>query len=261
MGSNYSKFKLNKNINKEIIVINKSKLYLFISNLNLISIIKPNNICLMNIQRVNFNSILLNYKRMKYSYDFIEFKLSFEDKKYIYQQLLKGLNQLHQISICHGNIKKTNILLTKTYDVFLSDYCINTIRYYDYNYKEENDIIELNKIFSDIFKNDYDINYSENLNYPFIVYNNVKYFNQYRILYNLIDSYNSKSNNSEYFFTILNYIWLIDSNYLTKIITKSLKFSNKITNTYNRDVDIDEILLNKTINYEIYIACIKYIFR
>ena len=48
--------------------------------------------------------------------------LSMTEKKWIAYQLLESLRQIHQVQLCHGDIKSENVLLTSTNWVYLVDF-------------------------------------------------------------------------------------------------------------------------------------------
>lgn len=73
------------------------------------------------------------------------------EKKWICFQLLFGLNKLHNIGICHGNINFDNILLLSNLTAFLSD-----ISVYKYAYLENNDIRTYTYFFANKYRMELD---------------------------------------------------------------------------------------------------------
>lgn len=73
------------------------------------------------------------------------------EKKWICFQLLFGLNKLHNIGICHGNINFDNILLLSNLTPYLSD-----ISVYKYAYLKKNDIRTYTYFFANKYRMELD---------------------------------------------------------------------------------------------------------
>ena len=85
----------------------------------------PNILPLLKLQEIkDLNVGILVRQYIKYNLNDIQYHMhcvSEIEKKWVCFQLLHGLNQIHSIAKCHGDIKPNNILLTSKLSVFLTD--------------------------------------------------------------------------------------------------------------------------------------------
>ena len=106
---------------------------------NLIQFICSNEVHKDNI----FNYIILEYAENGNLFNYIENQGGFDEIycKLILEQVLFGLRDLHEVGLCHKNIKLTTILLGNNYKIKLSNFSLSDIISKKCQYKDkDNDI-------------------------------------------------------------------------------------------------------------------------
>lgn len=270
MGISESKFnktiKLKNNIKNEI--------YKYIENLNLIEYIKPTNILIMSIKKINFKFINIIEKRMYCSIENLILKFDNLQKDNIIKSIYDGINKLHQMNIYHNNIKPPNILIDIEGNVFINDYCINELRYINYNNDKNNDTYNIGLLITYILSNDIDNNnnsnfsniylkiidkyiqyknitinelmllnnhYKDKINVVFAMSNEVYYHDEY---FQLIYLYNNSIYPAKYLFLLLRYLWVNFSDDIKRKTKINIKNRSEIINCDGNYEYIDNDFIN-----------------
>lgn len=251
MGLNNSKTNI---IYKTIILKYKKIAYLyeFCEKIKYIEIIKPTNILIMYIFKLNYFNLILCEEKKCYSLEMIKNRININDKLKIINEIYNGIFNLHKLNIYHNNIKLSNVLLSKDISVYINDYCINEIRRINemYIYDEFNDIYDIGIIIKELLRKEIDINEykykfkcNKTPNTILLINNNVKYKENLKIVEELIKLYNESYDYSFYLFTLLDYTWLNISDTL-KIEYKTLKYKKKIESINNKEIMLDKIIIS-----------------
>lgn len=270
MGISESKFnktiKLKNNIKNEI--------YKYIENLNLIEYIKPTNILIMSIKKINFKFINIIEKRMYCSIENLILKFDNLQKDNIIKSIYDGINKLHQMNMYHNNIKPPNILIDIEGNVFINDYCINELRYINYNNDKNNDTYNIGLLITYILSNDIDNNnnsnfsniylkiidkyiqyknitinelmllnnhYKDKINVVFAMSNEVYYHDEF---FQLIYFYNNSIYPAKYLFLLLRYLWVNFSDDIKRKTKINIKNRSEIINCDGNYEYIDYDLIN-----------------
>lgn len=270
MGISESKFnktiKLKNNIKNEI--------YKYIENLNLIEYIKPTNILIMSIKKINFKFINIIEKRMYCSIENLILKFDNLQKDNIIKSIYDGINKLHQMNIYHNNIKPPNILIDIEGNVFINDYCINELRYINYYNDKNNDTYNIGLLITYILSNDIDNNsssnfsniylkiidkyiqyknitinelmllnnhYKDKINVVFAMSNEVYYHDEY---FQLIYLYNNSIYPAKYLFLLLRYLWVNFSDDIKRKTKINIKNRSEIINCDGNYEYIDNDFIN-----------------
>lgn len=270
MGISESKFnktiKLKNNIKNEI--------YKYIENLNLIEYIKPTNILIMSIKKINFKFINIIEKRMYCSIENLILKFDNLQKDNIIKSIYHGINKLHQMNIYHNNIKPPNILIDIEGNVFINDYCINELRYINYYNDKNNDTYNIGLLITYILSNDIDNNnnsnfsniylkiidkyiqyknitinelmllnnhYKDKINVVFAMSNEVYYHDEY---FQLIYLYNNSIYPAKYLFLLLRYLWVNFSDDIKRKTKINIKNRSEIINCDGNYEYIDNDFIN-----------------
>lgn len=270
MGISESKFnktiKLKNNIKNEI--------YKYIENLNLIEYIKPTNILIMSIKKINFKFINIIENRIYCSIEILILKFDNLQKDNIIKSIYDGINKLHQMNIYHNNIKPPNILIDIEGNVFINDYCINELRYINYNNDKNNDTYNIGLLITYILSNDIDNNnnsnfsniylkiidkyiqyknitinelmllnnhYKDKINVVFAMSNEVYYHDEY---FQLIYLYNNSIYPAKYLFLLLRYLWVNFSDDIKRKTKINIKNISEIINCDGNYEYIDNDFIN-----------------
>lgn len=270
MGISESKFnktiKLKNNIKNEI--------YKYIENLNLIEYIKPTNILIMSIKKINFKFINIIENRIYCSIENLILKFDNLQKDNIIKSIYDGINKLHQMNIYHNNIKPPNILIDIEGNVFINDYCINELRYINYNNDKNNDTYNIGLLITYILSNDIDNNnnsnfsniylkiidkyiqyknitinelmllnnhYKDKINVVFAMSNEVYYHDEY---FQLIYLYNNSIYPAKYLFLLLRYLWVNFSDDIKRKTKINIKNISEIINCDGNYEYIDNDFIN-----------------
>lgn len=261
--------KLNKIKKIKIINNNKNNIYYFIENYELINIIKPNNILLIELYNINYYYVELKYNTTKYNLEYMINRINYDGKirflKYIYNSILS----LHRMNIIHGNIKTSNFLISDNGHLYSTDYCLNIIR--NIESSKEADIynigIVVNKLFNFSFsKNNakhshlsnqllynqyHSINRKNSMSITLLLLDNdVRGENPIDVINKIIQSYELYNNKPKCMLEIIKCEWLYNSNDLRDIITYKL-------NEIPFKIDEVEYLHNP---YSLTLKCILYYF-
>lgn len=270
MGISESKFnktiKLKNNIKNEI--------YKYIENLNLVEYIKPTNILIMSIKKINFKFINIIENRIYCSIEILILKFDNLRKDNIIKSIYDGINKLHQMNIYHNNIKPPNILIDIEGNVFINDYCINELRYINYNNDKNNDTYNIGLLITYILSNDIDNNnnsnfsniylkiidkyiqyknitinelmllnnhYKDKINVVFAMSNEVYYHDEY---FQLIYLYNNSIYPAKYLFLLLRYLWVNFSDDIKRKTKINIKNISEIINCDGNYEYIDNDFIN-----------------